>query len=81
MRKRPLAALSNQTPFVAMIDVGCLYGGEATFQWHFVAPLATVQHEVIFHDPADGPDRCIRLDEFVGAWAAAGYRGVRLWMP
>lgn len=75
-----LAALSNDAPFVAMIDLASLHGGPM-FQWHFVVALALAQGEVAFHDPADGPDRRTKLDDFLGAWATAGYRGVRLWTP
>ncbi len=73
-------ALSNDVPFVAMIDLTGLYGGPM-FQWHFIVPLALVQTEVVFHDPADGPDQRVKLDDFLGAWATAGYRGVRIWIP
>jgi ABC-type bacteriocin/lantibiotic exporter with double-glycine peptidase domain len=75
------AALSNQTPFVAMIDLASLGSPGPMFQWHFVVPLALAQDEVIFHDPADGPDRRAKLDDFLAAWATAGYRGVRVWTP
>ena len=51
------------------------------FQWHFVVPLGLAQDEVTFHDPADGPDRQAKLDDFLAAWATAGYRGVRIWTP
>jgi len=51
------------------------------FQWHFVVPLALAHNEVLFHDPADGPDRRVPLDDFLAAWATAGYRGVRVWTP
>ncbi len=51
------------------------------FQWHFVVPLASAQDEVQFHDPADGPDRRASLEDFLAAWATAGYRGVRVWTP
>lgn len=50
-----IASLSNQAPFVAMIDLASLHGGPM-FQWHFVTPLGLSQGEVLFHDPADGPD-------------------------
>jgi ABC-type bacteriocin/lantibiotic exporter with double-glycine peptidase domain len=76
-----IAALSNETPFVAMIDLASLFGQGPTFQWHFVVPLALAQGEVTFHDPAAGPDRCVKLDDFLAAWATAGYRGVRVWTP
>jgi hypothetical protein len=36
---------------------------------------------VMFHDPADGPDRRVSRDDFLAAWATAGYRGVRVWIP
>jgi ABC-type bacteriocin/lantibiotic exporter with double-glycine peptidase domain len=75
-----VAALSNDVPFVAMIDLVGLYGGPM-FQWHFVVPVALAQREVAFHDPADGPDRRAKLDDFLAAWAVAGYRGVRTWTP
>lgn len=48
-------------------------------QWHFVVPLCLSQDEVTFHDPADGPDRRVKLEDFMPAWATAGYRGVRVW--
>ena len=76
-----IAALSNQVPFVAMIDLASLYGSGPMFQWHFVVPLTLSQDEVVFHDPADGPDRRAKLDDFLAAWATAGYRGVRVWTP
>ncbi len=76
-----IAALSNETPFVAMIDLASLSNQLPMFQWHFVVPLALVQDEVTFHDPADGPDRRVKLDDFLVAWATAGYRGVRVWTP
>jgi ABC-type bacteriocin/lantibiotic exporter with double-glycine peptidase domain len=75
-----LQALSHQMPFVAMIDLAALHGGPM-FQWHFVVPLALASDEVAFHDPADGPDRRAKLDDFLSAWASAGYRGVRVWTP
>src|SRR5579871_1541827 len=52
-----IAALSNATPFVAMIDLASLTGQGPMFQWHFVVPLGLAQDEVTFHDAADGPDR------------------------
>lgn len=73
-------ALVNDSPFVAMIDLAGLSGGPM-FQWHFVVPVAVAQGEVIFHDPAEGPDRRATLDDFLAAWATAGYRGVRVWTP
>ena len=79
-RSAAASALSGTVPFVAMIDLANLNGG-AMFQWHFVVPLGIVQSEVIFHDPADGPDRRAPVDDFLDAWATAGYRGVRIWTP
>jgi ABC-type bacteriocin/lantibiotic exporter with double-glycine peptidase domain len=76
-----VAALSQEVPFVAMIDLGSLSNQGGLFQWHFVVPLALAQDEVTFHDPADGPDRKCKLDDFLSAWATAGYRGVRIWTP
>lgn len=75
-----IAALSNDLPFVAMIDLAGLHGG-AMFQWHFVVALSLSQGGVTFHDPAHGPDQRATLDDFLTAWAAAGYRGVRVWTP
>lgn len=75
-----VAALSKDTPFVTLIDQAELHGGPM-FQWHFVVPLALSQGKVAFHDPADGPDRSANLDDFLSAWATAGYRGVRIWTP
>ena len=75
------AALSSQAPFVAMIDLASLGSPGPMFQWHFVVTLALAQNEVLFHDPADGPDRRVPLDDFLAAWATAGYRGVRAWTP
>lgn len=75
-----IAALSNDAPFVAMIDLAGLQGGPM-FQWHYVVPLELLQGEVVFHDPADGPDQRAVRDDFLAAWAAAGYRGVRVWIP
>ena len=76
-----IAALSNETLFVAMIDLASLSDQGPMFQWHFIVPLGLAQNEVTFHDPADGPDRRAKLDEFLAAWATAGYRGVRVWTP
>jgi len=76
-----MAALAQQTPFVAMIDSGTLVEGGPMFQWHFVVPLGSAQGRVTFHDPVDGPDQQVPLDDFLAAWATAGYRGVRVWMP
>ena len=64
-----------------MIDLTGLGSHGAIFQWHFVVPLGLAQSEVIFHGPADGPDRRVKLDDFLVAWATAGYRGVRVWTP
>lgn len=76
-----VAALSSMVPFVAMIDLASVYNTLPMFQWHFVVPLAVSQGEVVFHDPADGPDRRIPLDDFLSGWATAGYRGMRVWTP
>ncbi len=78
-----IAALSNEVPFVAMIDLASLYPQPpgTMFLWHFVVPLSLAQDEVTFHDPADGPGRRVKLDDFLSAWATAGYRGVRVWTP
>lgn len=76
-----IAALSNLAPFVAMIDLASLYGGIVMLQWHFVVPLGLAQNDVTLHDPAGGPDRHVRLDDFLAAWATSGYRGVRVWIP
>ena len=76
-----IAALSNEAPFVAMIDLASLTNQGPMLQWHFIVPLALVQDEVTFHDPADGPDRRVKLDDFLAGWATAGYRGVRVWTP
>ena len=64
-----------------MIDLASLYGGGPMFQWHFVVSLTLIDDGVTFHDPADGPDRRVKLDDFLAALATAGYRGVRLWTP
>ena len=76
-----IEALVRQVPFIAMIDVASLYGTTPMFQWHFVVPLALQNDMVLFHDPADGPDRRVPRDDFLAAWATAGYRGVRVWIP
>ena len=76
-----LEALGHQVPFIAMIDVASLYSTAPMFQWHFVVPLALQNDMVLFHDPADGPDRHVPRDDFLAAWATAGYRGVRVWIP
>jgi ABC-type bacteriocin/lantibiotic exporter with double-glycine peptidase domain len=76
-----IVALTQETPFVAMIDLASLSNEGPMFQWHFVVPLGLAQDEVTFHDPADGPDRRAKLDDFLAAWATAGYRGVRIWTP
>src|SRR5206468_3717442 len=72
-----VAALSNLVPFVAMIDLASLYGGSQVLLWHFVVPLALSLGDVTFHDPADGPSRRVKLDDFLAGWATAGYRGVQ----
>lgn len=76
-----VAALSRETPFVAMIDLASLTGHGPMFQWHFVVALEQSQDQVVFHDPADGPDRKAKLDDFLAAWSTAGYRGLRIWTP
>ena len=76
-----VAALSNEVPFVAMIDLASLYSRGPLFQWHFVVPLGLAQDAVTFQDPADGPARQVKRDDFLAAWATAGYRGVRVWIP
>ncbi|HEY7157828.1 MAG TPA: cysteine peptidase family C39 domain-containing protein [Gemmataceae bacterium] len=76
-----LAALSSLTPFIAMIDLASLHNTMPMFQWHFVVSLTLVQNEVVFHDPADGPDRRAVVDDFLAAWGTAGYRGARVWIP
>ena len=76
-----IEALIHQAPFIAMIDVASLYGTTPMFQWHFVVPLALQNERVLFHDPADGPDHHVPRDDFLAAWATAGYRGVRVWIP
>jgi len=76
-----IEALLHQVPFIAMIDVVSVYGTTPMFQWHFVVPLALQNERVLFHDPADGPDRQVPRDAFLAAWATAGYRGVRVWIP
>ena len=74
-----IEALLHQVPFIAMIDVASLYGTTPMFQWHFVVPLALQNDMVLFHGPADGPDRRVPRDDFLAARATAGYRGVRVW--
>ena len=76
-----IEALMHQVPFIAMIDVASVYGTTPMFQWHFVVPLTLQNDRVLFHDPADGPDRHVPRDDFLAAWATAGYRGVRVWIP
>jgi hypothetical protein len=76
-----IEALIHQVPFIAMIDMASLYGTTPMFQWHFVVPLALQNEQVLFHDPADGPDRHAPRDDLLAAWATAGYRGVRVWIP
>src|SRR5262245_44121460 len=76
-----VAALSNLTPFVAMIDLAALCLGVPLFSWHFVVPLTVANDEVTYHDPAEGPDRRVKLADFLAAWATAGFRGVRVWTP
>lgn len=76
-----VAALSNQVPFVAMIDVASLENTMPLLSWHFVVPVGLAQDEVTFHDPADGPNRRVKLDDFLAAWATAAYLGVRVWTP
>jgi len=76
-----IETLVQHVPFVAMIDLANLYGITPLFQWHFVVPLTLQNDVVMFHDPADGPDRRVSRDDFLAAWATAGYRGVRVWIP
>src|SRR2546422_10865403 len=52
-----IEALVHQVPFIAMIDMARLDGTLPMFQWHFVVPLALQNDMVLFHGPADGPDR------------------------
>ena len=80
-RPEALEALGHQLPCIAMIDVASLYGIMPMFQWHFVVPVALQHDGVTFHDPADGPDRRVPRNDFLAAWATAGYRGVRVWIP
>src|SRR6266851_269446 len=61
-----ILSLSNHVPFVAMIDLAGLPGGPM-FQWHFVVPVALSQGDVVYHDPADGPDRRTKRDDFLAA--------------
>jgi ABC-type bacteriocin/lantibiotic exporter with double-glycine peptidase domain len=75
------AALSNDVPFVAMIELTNLYGAGSMFLWHFVVPLELASDMVSFRDPGDGPDRRVPVDVFLSAWGTAGYRGVRVWIP
>jgi ABC-type bacteriocin/lantibiotic exporter with double-glycine peptidase domain len=63
-RPAAIETLMQQVPFVAMIDLASLYGTTPMFQWHFVVPLALQNDVVMFHDPADGPDRRVRRDDF-----------------
>ena len=76
-----IEALVHQVSCVVMIDVASLYDTTPMFQWHFVVPLALQNDMVLFHDPADGPDRRVPRDDFLAVWATAGYRGVRIWSP
>lgn len=80
-RAAAIETLMQQVPFIAMIDLASLYGITPMFQWHFVVPLALQNDVVMFHDPADGPDRRVPRDDFLAAWATAGYRGVHVWSP
>ena len=77
---RATDVLSNSAPFVAMIDLASLYGMGPMFRWHFVVPLTLDKDHIRFHDPADGPDRRVGCEDFLVAWATAGYHGLRLWM-
>ena len=79
--REAIEALVHQVPCIAMIDVASLYGTTPMLQWHFVVPLALQNDMVLFHDPAEGPDRRVPRDDFLAAWATAGYRGVRVWIP
>ncbi len=76
-----IEALVHQVSCVVMIDVASLYDTTPMLQWHFVVPLALQNDIVLFHDPADGPDRRVPRDDFLAVWATAGYRGVRIWSP
>jgi ABC-type bacteriocin/lantibiotic exporter with double-glycine peptidase domain len=75
-----IASLSKDAPFIVMMDVSVLAGG-LLLKWHFVVPVAIDANEVVFYDPADGPDRRASLRDFLSAWAVAGYRGVIVWIP
>ena len=76
-----IEALMHQVLCIAMLGVASLDGTTPMLQWHFVVPLALQNESVLFHDPADGPDRQGPRDDFLAAWATAGYRGVRGWIP
>jgi ABC-type bacteriocin/lantibiotic exporter with double-glycine peptidase domain len=76
-----IVALSKQSPFVAMIDLATLTGHGPMLQWHFVVPLSLLLDDVTYHDPADGPNQHAKLNDFLAAWATAGYRGVSVWTP
>lgn len=76
-----VAALSQRVPFVVMIDAASLDATLSLFSWHFVVALALDAGDVLYHDPADGPNRRAPLDDFLAAWATAGYGGVTVWIP
>ncbi len=76
-----ITALSNSVPFVAMIDLSSLDSSLPPIQWHFIVALEIANDVVTYHDPADGPDRRAPLDDFLTAWATAGYGGVIVWTP
>lgn len=76
-----LAALSNSVPFIAMIDLSSLDSSLPPIQWHFIVALELANDEVLYHDPAEGPDCRAPVDDFLGAWATAGYGGVVVWIP
>ena len=75
-----VAALSQNVPFVTMIDLAGLSGGPM-FQWHFIVALELTGNEVVFHDPAGGPHCRAKVDDILSAWAFGGYLGVRVWNP
>jgi ABC-type bacteriocin/lantibiotic exporter with double-glycine peptidase domain len=74
-------ALSQNTPFIASLNYGLLNGTKPSVELHFVVALELENAEVVYHDPADGPSRRAKLDQFLSAWHSAGSQAVRVWAP
>ncbi|NUO79027.1 C39 family peptidase [candidate division KSB1 bacterium] len=72
--------LKKRLPIIALIDAAVLYGGPP-LSGHFVVVLKTKSDEIVYHDPAMGPNRTVAIGLFLKAWQVFNLRGVRLWKP